>query len=123
MPALTETVAAVQASGRHVVWAPIEHTSQEIALDARAHHILYYGTRGPGKSDVQLMRFRRNVGRGYGKFWRGIIFDLEYKNLDDLVTKTQRWFPAFNDGAQFLSATSAYKWKWPTGEELLFRSI
>jgi hypothetical protein len=38
------------------------------------------------------MRFRRNVGVGYGAFWRGVIFDREYKNLDDLVNKSRRWF-------------------------------
>lgn len=105
------------------VWAPIPGSSQEIALDTRCHHTLYCGTRGPGKSDTQLMKFRRYVGQGYGAFWRGIIFDREYKNLDDLVIKSQRWFPQFGDGAQWLSAAKDYKWRWPTGEELLFRAV
>jgi hypothetical protein len=69
------------------------------------------------------MRFRRHVGQGYGKHWRGIIFDREYKNLDDLVAKSQRWFPEFCDGARFLSSKSDYRWVWPTGEELLFRAV
>ena len=69
------------------------------------------------------MRFRRYVGLGYGRFWRGVIFDREYKNLDDLVSKSQRWFPDFGDGAKFHSAKADYKWVWPTGEELLFRSV
>ena len=74
-------------------------------------------------TDAQLMRFRRNVGQGYGRYWRGIIFDREYKNLDDLVSKSMRWFPEFKDGARFLSSKSDYRWVWPTGEELLFRAI
>lgn len=74
-------------------------------------------------TDTQLMRFRKNVGIGYGRFWRGVIFDREYKNLDDLVSKSIRWFPEFYDGARFLSAKSDYKWVWPTGEELLFRVV
>lgn len=74
-------------------------------------------------TDAQLMRFRRNVGLGYGRFWRGVIFDREYKNLDDLVSKSMRWFPAFKDGARFLSGKSDYRWVWPTGEELLFRVL
>jgi hypothetical protein len=68
------------------------------------------------------MRFKRHVGQGYGSFWRGIIFDREYKNLDDLVTKSKRWFPLFNDGARFLESKGDYKWSWPSGEELLFRT-
>lgn len=85
--------------------------------------MLYHGTRGPGKTDAQLMRFRRNVGQGYGRHWRGIIFDREYKNLDDLVSKSMRWFPEFKDGARFLSSKSDYRWVWPTGEELMFRTV
>lgn len=105
------------------VWEPIPGSSQELAINSRAHITLYAGARGPGKTDTQLMRFRRLVGTGYGAFWRGVIFDREYKNLDDLVNKSRRWFHAFGDGARFLSSAQDYKWVWPTGEELLFRAI
>lgn len=106
-------------------WKAIPDTSQEFALEASKwyHHVLYTGARGPGKTDCQLFAFRQFVGVGYGSFWRGVIFDREYKMLDDLVSKSKRWFNAFNDGAQFLTAKSDYKWIWPTGEELLFRSM
>lgn len=109
------------ATDHDTVWEPIPFSSQAIALDTRCHHTLYTGARGPGKTDTQLMRFRRRVGTGYGSFWRGVIFDREYKNLDDLVAKSKRWFMRFNDGAKFLEAAKDYKWVWPTGEELLFR--
>ena len=107
--------------GNEVVWAPLPG-SQELAIDSRADITLYTGTRGPGKTDTQLMKFRRYVGQGYGSFWRGVILDQEYKNLDDLVQKSKRWFPRFEDGAEFKEAKSDYKWVWPSGEELLFRS-
>lgn len=74
-------------------------------------------------TDAQLMRFRRLVGVGYGRFCRGIIFDREYKALDDLVAKSKRWFPLFEDGAKWKASKDTYKWVWPTGEELLFRQI
>ncbi len=104
------------------VWEPLPG-SQTAAISCPCNHILYEGTRGPGKTDAQLMYFRRFVGQGYGRYWRGVIFDREYKNLDDLVSKSQRWYPQFQDGARFLSSRSDYKWVWPTGEELLFRQI
>jgi len=110
------------ADGRRVVWSALKG-SQELALWCPAHIILYDGTRGPGKTDVQLMRFRSRVGLGYGKFWRGVIFDREYKNLDDLLAKSMRWFPEFKDGAKFLASKSDYRWVWPTGEELMFRAV
>lgn len=104
-----------------IVWEPIPRSSQELALDSRAHVTLYHGTRGPGKTACQLMRFRRRVGMGYGEFWRGIIFDKHFKNLSDLVAQSKRFFSKFDDGAKFLSSASEFKWVWPTGEELLFR--
>lgn len=105
------------------IWVPIPGSSQELALDSRCHHTLYTGARGATKTDTQLMRFRRNVGMGYGAFWRGIILDREYKNLDDLVTKSKRWFPQFGDGARFLESGKDFKWVWPSKEELLFRAV
>lgn len=96
--------------------------SQDQFVGFKAHHLLFTGSRGPGKTDAQLFRFRRHVAQGYGRFWRGIIFDREYKNLDDLISKSKRWFPLYDDGAKFLSANSDLKWVWPTGEELLFRA-
>lgn len=106
-----------------VVWQPIPNTSQELAIDSRCSHTLYEGARGPGKTITQLMRFRRRVGIGYGEFWRGVIFDLEFDNLSGLVTESKKWFPKFFDGAKFMESASAYKWVWPTGEELLFRHV
>lgn len=102
-------------------WEPIPGSSQELALDTRCNVTFYHGARGPGKTDTQLMRFYRRVGQGFGPFWRGVIFDREYKNLDDLVSKSKRWFYGHDDGAKFLSSSADYKWVWPTGEELLFR--
>lgn len=108
--------------GSKLVWEPLKG-SQTLAMCCPADTILMHGTRGPGKTDAQLMRYRSRVGQGYGKFWRGIIFDREYKNLDDLVAKSMRWFPEFADGAKFNSSKSDYKWTWPTGEELFFRTV
>lgn len=104
-----------------VIWEPLEG-SQALAMGCPCDHILYEGTRGPGKTDAQLMYFRQFVGMGYGQFWRGIIFDKSYKNLDDIITKSRRWFTQFGDGAKF-KASGAPRWVWPSGEELLFRHI
>lgn len=108
-----------------VVFKPLPG-SQTIALCSMAAHTLYEGARGPGKTLTQLMRFYRNVGKGYGKFWRGVIFDLEFDHLGGLVAESKKWFGEngkLKDGAKFYESTSAYKWVWPTGEELLFRHV
>lgn len=106
----------------NIIWAPLPG-SQVLALSAPVNHIVYEGTRGPGKTDTQLMRFRKEVGKGYGKFWNGIIFDRQYKNLEDIISKSQRWFGEFNDGARFSAAGGGGRWQWPTGEKLTFRHI
>lgn len=111
-----------------VVWQPVPGrggfpSSQALAVSCPSNVVLYDGSRGPGKTDAQLMRFRSMVGKGYGKFLRGVIFDREYKNLDDMIAKSEKHFHAFKDGARFLKGGGQYKWTWPTGEELLFRSI
>jgi len=98
-----------------------QNGSQSLALSCPCDEILYEGTRGPGKTAAQLLRFRRLVGLGYGAFWRGVIFDMEYKNLADIVAQSKKLFNKFEDGARFLSSASELKWVWPTGEELLFR--
>ena len=94
---------------------------QCLALSCPANEILFEGTRGSMKTAAQLMKFRRYVGLGYGAFWKGVIFDLEFKNLGDIISQSKKLFRRFNDGARFLSSNSDLKWVWPSGEELLFR--
>jgi len=106
-----------------VVWRPLPGTSQEFAITTPAHHTLYYGARGPGKTLCQLMRFRARVGLGYESYWRGVIFDREFKHLEDLVTQGNRFFHKFDDGVEWKKSASDYKWVWPTGEELLLRHV
>ncbi|PRD13985.1 terminase [Pantoea coffeiphila] len=104
----------------NVVWQP-QPGSQTLALSCPCDEILYEGTRGPGKTAAQLARFRARVGLGYGPFWRGVILDVEYKHLADIIAQSKRFYNAFVDGARFLSSASELKWTWPGGEELLFR--
>lgn len=104
----------------NAVWTPLPG-SQSLSLSCPCNEVLFEGTRGPGKTAAQLARFRRNVGVGYGSFWRGIIFDVEYKNLADIIAQSKRMYRLFGDGARFLSSGAELKWVWRTGEELLFR--
>jgi hypothetical protein len=106
-----------------VGWQAIPNSAQKLALNAPVQSLLLTGGRGWGKTEAQLMRFRSRVGMGYGTHWRGIIFDKEYKNLDDLVVKSNRLFNDFDFGeARWHSSNSDFKWVWSTGEELLFRA-
>lgn len=125
----TTPILAVPPPARKI-WRPLmgikvegvrQRGSQELYMACPCHHVLYHGTRGPGKTDAQVMQFRSKVGKGYGAFWRGVIFDRRYKNLDDLISKAKRWFMQFDDGCQFLKSQGDLKFVWPSGEELMFR--
>jgi hypothetical protein len=94
---------------------------QSLALSCPCNEVLFEGTRGSMKTAAQLMKFRAYVGLGYGAFWKGVIFDVKYKNLGDIIAQSKKLFMRFNDGARFLSSPSELRWVWPTGEELLFR--
>ena len=117
-----ETIKVANGETVEVSWQAIPG-SQELAVTCPCNEILYDGSRGPGKTDAQLMRFRSLVGKGYGKHLRGIIFDREYKNLDDMIAKSEKHFYAFGDGAVFKRSKGDYCWVWPTGEVLYFRQI
>ncbi len=105
----------------NIIWKPQEG-SQELFLSCPIFECLYEGTRGPGKTDALLMDFAQFVGRGFGPAWSGILFRKEYKELQDVVKKSKKWFRQIFPGARFLESKSDYKWVFPDGEELLFRT-
>ena len=97
--------------------------SQSLFINCPISEACLSGTRGGGKTDAMLMSFAQYCGRGYGDFWRGIIFRRNYKHLDDIISKSKRWFNRSAQKPRFLAGSSSLKWVWPTGEELLFRAF
>lgn len=101
--------------GEEVTWAPQEG-GQRAFLESTVFETLAEGNRGGGKTDVLLMSFAQHVGKGFGPEWRGILFRQTYKQLDDVVGKTKKWFRQIFPAATFNE--SSMKWAWPTGEVL-----
>jgi hypothetical protein len=104
-----------------IIWEP-QAGSQALFLACPIFEVLYEGTRGPGKSDALLIDYGQEVGAGYGPAWRGVIFRREYKELDDLIAKSEKWYPKIFPGARFLESAQKYLWHFPDGEELRFRT-
>ena len=102
------------------VWAP-QKGSQEAFLTCPVFEVLYEGTRGPGKTDALLMDFAQHCGQGYGAEWRGVLFRQTYKQLTDLINKSQKWFREVFPDATYNKAD--HTWTWPTGEQLLLRHM
>lgn len=67
------------------------------------------------------MDFAQFVGQGFSNEWRGILFRREYKEFDDLVEKSRKWYPRIFPGAKFIANKGDYKWIFPNGEKLFFR--
>lgn len=103
-------------------WMPLPG-SQLLFLECPIYETLFAGTRGPGKTISLLMDFAKEVGKGYGRAWRGILFRREYKDLDDVVNKMEDLFPKLFPGWRFLHSKSEYMAIWPTGEALLLRHL
>jgi len=120
--ALTPLGTGIVGGRGNVVWSP-QPGSQVLFLTCPFFECLYEGTRGPGKTDALLMDFAQHVGQGFGAAWRGILFRRTYKQLDDVVAKSKRWYRKIFPGAKFLSSKGDYKWVFQDGEELLLRVI
>lgn len=101
-----------------VTWRP-NSRAQDLFLCCLLPEVLFGGSRGPGKTDSLLMAFFQFVGRGYGADWKGIIFRQTYKQLEEIVAKTRRFFPAMCAGAVFRAG--AMEWVFPAGESLKLR--
>ena len=106
---------------KKIGWEPQPGSQTAVLKSWQIFELLYHGTRGPGKSDTLLMDFAQFVNKGWGLQYKGIIFRQTFPQLEDLITKSKRWFPILYPGARWNG--SAYKWVFPGGEELLFRQF
>ena len=70
-------------------------------MSCPAFECLYHGTRGRGATDAQLMHFAQFCGGGFGQHWRGILFRKTYKQLEDVVARSQLWFRQIFPTAKF----------------------
>ncbi len=103
------------------VWEPMPGSQTLFLRMSNIFEVLYEGTRGGGKTDCLLMDYGQHVGLGYGAAWRGILFRQTYKQLSDVIAKTQKWFPLIWPHAKFNQ--SEHHWTWPDGERLLLRQF
>jgi len=81
------------------------------------------GNRGGGKSELLLLDYAKDVGKGYGENWRGILFRKQLGDLDEMVRKAESLFDRLFDNFRFLHSKADYAAVWTTGERLLFRHL
>lgn len=100
-----------------VVWRA-QKGAQRAFMTCPVFEVLIEGNRGGGKTDVLIMDFAQHIGK-FGSDWQGYLFRQTYKQLDDVVKKTKKWFPQIWPAACFRE--SDMTWTWPGGERLLLR--
>jgi hypothetical protein len=72
-------------------------------------------------TEALLFDYAQHINQGFGADWRGIMFRRTFPELDDVVSKTRKWFPRIWPKAQF--NIQKMEWTWPDGEMLLFRHM
>lgn len=104
-------------------WAPLPG-AQQIALSCPIFEMLMDGNRGSGKSELLLVDYARDVKKGWGAAWRGILFRKQLGDLDEMVRKAEALYSKlYGNQFRFLHSKSDYRCVWDTGEELLFRHL
>lgn len=98
------------------VWIP--NPRQAALLASPVYELLAWGNRGGGKSDWLLMDFARDIGRGLGRSWRGIVLRREEKDLVDIIERSKSYFHRAFPGAKY--ASERLEWAFATGERLVF---
>ena len=104
-----------------VIWSPLPGSQTIVLSHPWVFELLYHGTRGPGKSDVLLVDFLQDTGKGYGADWRGILIRQTYKQLVDLIVKSKKIFLRLRNAPKWNG--SDHTWTWPSGEQLLMRQM
>jgi hypothetical protein len=104
-----------------VKWSALPGSQSGFLAAKLIPEVLYEGTRGPGKTDTLLMDFYCDVGKGYGPAWTGILFRQTYKQLEDVIRKSKKWFRLVCPEAKYNA--SSHTWTFPDGEQLLLRQF
>lgn len=108
---------------RKIIWQP-QPGKQELFLTNPVYEVLAHGNRGGGKTDTLLMDYAQEVGNGFGADWRGILFRQTYKQLQDVIAKSKKWFyMTWVRDVEVKYNESDHVWTWSTGEQLFLRQF
>ncbi len=97
------------------IWTPFPG-SQERFLSCPVWECLLHGNRGGGKTDVLLMDFLQEVGKGHGIDYKGLLLREATTELGDVITKTKKWIPRIFPSAKYNNQKKT--WTFEDGETL-----
>lgn len=99
----------------NVIWKPWPG-SQKKFLTCPAWECLLHGNRGGGKTDVLIMDFLQDVGKGHGSDYKGLLLREATTELGDVISKTKKWIPRIFPLAKYNGSKKI--WTFPEGESL-----
>ena len=101
---------------RSPVWAP---QPKQAAFMARGEdEALYGGAAGGGKSEALVMEALRQV---HIPHYRGLILRKTYPQLEELIDKSQRYYPRVDPGAVY--RVTEHAWHFSSGAKVTFGSL
>lgn len=100
---------------KNKVWSPFPG-AQRLFLNCPSWECLLHGNRGGGKTDVLLMDFLQEVGKGHGADYRGLLLREATTELGDVIAKSLKWIPRMFPTASFNKSRKI--WTFEDGETL-----
>lgn len=106
----------------NIVWQAQKGQLAPFQCPLIVKELLLHGPRGSGKTDIIAQSFIKNVGRGWGSHWRGMLFKRSIPETDTIFEKFKILFQASYPGVKYV--THPYKvFRFPTGEMFTIRQM
>jgi hypothetical protein len=102
-------------------WTPQAGPQTDAIKKAWVPELFYGGARGGGKSDFLLGDFAQDVPTPYGESWHGIIFRQTYKQLEELIKRSQMMYPNWFGPDKVTWKAGDSTWVWANGATLKLR--
>lgn len=100
-----------------VIWQPQEGPQQAL-IACPVFEVFFGGARGGGKTDGSIGDWLEHSAK-WGEAAVGVFFRRKFKQLTEVIARTQQIFPKF--GAKYNEQKA--EWKMPNGARLLFRYL